>query len=208
MTPLKSSSVKLLFALPLLAGATALAQQPAMQSQQPAPAQQQPSQPSTVPTSDGGNDSSTPNYADVAFVEDTLKDNDTQIQLSQLAQQKASSGDVKDFSQRMIQIHNQLNQQLVPLAKRLDVNQNQKPNKQEKKEIAQLQQLSGADFDAAYLQAMAREQEHTLKQLKNEESAQNPILQKVARADEPVLTQHYQTLQKIAQTHNIPLTEK
>jgi len=185
----------------LLAGTTAFGQQPQQQQQQPsAPAQQQ-----TTPGQADSSGPSTPNFADVSFVEDTLKNNDAQVQMSQLAQQKASSGDVKDFSQRMIQIHTQLNQQLVPLAKQLDVSQNQKPSKEQKKEIAQLQQLSGPEFDTAYLQAMAKEQEHSLKQFKGEESAQNPMLQKAAKMDEPVLTQHYQILQKIAQSHNVTI---
>jgi putative membrane protein len=191
----------------LLAGATAFAQQSATQQQQPStPTPQTPGQAAT-PTAnpDAVGPTSAPNYADQAFVEDTLKNNDTQVQLSQLAQQKASSGDVKDFSQKMIQIHTQLNQQLAPHAKQLDVNQSQKPSKQEKKEIAQLEQLSGADFDSAYLQAMAREQARSLKQFKSEEAAQNPNIQKVSKMDEPVLTQHYQILQKIAQTHNVTL---
>jgi putative membrane protein len=190
----------------LLASTTAFAQQSNMQQQQQSSQTQQQTTPgqanSSVPDSSG---SSAPNYADQAFVEDTLKGNDAQVQMSQLAQQKASSGDVKEFSQRMIQIHTQLNQQLVPLAKQLDVNQEQKPSKQTKKEIAQLQQLSGPEFDTAYLQAMAKEQEHTLKQFKSEESAQNPVIQKVAKFDEPVLTQHYQILQKIAQSHNVTI---
>ena len=116
----------------LLAGATAFAQQSATQQQQPStPTPQTPGQAAT-PTAnpDAVGPTSAPNYADQAFVEDTLKNNDTQVQLSQLAQQKASSGDVKDFSQKMIQIHTQLNQQLAPLAKQLDVNQSQKPSKQ------------------------------------------------------------------------------
>ena len=191
----------------LLAGATAFAQQSATQQQQPStPTPQTPGQAAT-PTAnpDAVGPTSAPNYADQAFVEDTLKNNDTQVQLSQLAQQKASIGDVKDFSQKMIQIHTQLNQQLAPLAKQLDVNQSQKPSKQEKKEIAQLEQLSGADFDSAYLQAMAHEQARSLKQFKSEEAAQNPNIQKVSKMDEPVLTQHYQILQKIAQTHNVTL---
>ena len=196
------------FSILLLAGITAFAQQPSM------PQQQQPSQPtpqtptqasSPSPNMDASGPPSAPNYADQAFVEDTLKNNDTQVQLSQLAQQKASSGDVKDFSQKMIQIHTQLNQQLMPLAKVLDVNQNQKPSKKQKKEIEALQQLSGPDFDSAYLQAMASEQAHSLKEFKSQENAQNPNIQKVSKMDEPILTQHYQILQKIAQTHNVTL---
>jgi putative membrane protein len=191
----------------LLAGATAFAQQPNSMQQQQTPAQQQttPGQPnSPLPGADTSTPS-TPNFSDQAFVEDTLKNNQAQVQMSQIAQQKASSGDVKEFSQRMVQIHTQLNQQLVPVAKQLDVNQNQKPSKEQKKEIAQLEQLSGAEFDNAYLQAMAKEQEHSLKQFKSEETAHNPMLQKAAKIDEPVLTQHYQILQRIAQTHNVTI---
>ncbi len=55
---------------------------------------------------------------------------------------------------------------------------------------------------------MAKEQAHSLKQFKSEESAPNPIIQKAAKVDEPVLDQHYQILQKIAQTHNVTLTTK
>jgi len=193
----------------LLASATAFAQS-AMQQQAPStPTPQTPSQ-ASAPTAnaDAGGPPPMPNYADQAFVETMLKNNDAQIQMSQLAQQKASSGDVKDFSQRMIEIHTQLNQQLAPLAKQLDVSPNQKPSKEQKKEIAQLEQLSGPDFDSAYLQAMAREQSHSLKQFKSGESAQNPSIQKAAKIDEPVLDQHYQILQKIAQTHNVTLDVK
>jgi len=195
-----------LFPILLLAGATAFAQS-AMQQQQPStPAPQTPVQASGPTTNpDASGPSSTPNYADQAFVEDTLKNNDTQVQLSQIAAQKASSGDVKDFSQKMIQIHTQLNQQLAPLAKQLDVDTKQKPSKQEKKEIAALEQLSGPDFDSAYLQAMAREQAASLKEFKSHEDAQNPNIQKVSKMDEPILTQHYQILQKIAETHNVTL---
>jgi putative membrane protein len=204
----QSTEISFVAAL-LLAGTTAFAQQPSnMQQQQQSSQTQQQTTPSQANSSQPGADSSgpsAPNFADVSFVQDTLKNNDAQVQMSQLAQQKASSGDVKDFSQRMIQIHTQLNQQLVPLAKQLDVSQSQKPSKEQKKEIAQLEQLSGPEFDTAYLQAMAKEQEHSLKQFKGEESAQNPMIQKAAKMDEPVLTQHYQILQKIAQSHNVTI---
>jgi putative membrane protein len=194
-------------AILLLAGTTAFAQAGgAGGMHQSMPATQQPSS-NSAPTNDNAS-SPTPSIADQAFVEDTLKGNETQVEMSQLAQQKAFSGDVKDFSQHMIQIHTQLNQQLAPLAKQLEVSDNQKPSKQEKKVLAQLEQLSGQDFDTAYLQAMAKEQEHSLKEFKGEESTQNPTIQKATKVDEPVLTQNYQVLQKIAETHNVTLESK
>lgn len=203
------TSICLLATLLLAAGASA--QQSSMQS---APAESSPGQPpSALAKTDSANANSaagpaTPNYADQAFVADALKNNAAQVRMSELAQQKAAYSDVKEFSVRMIEIHTKLNEQLAPLAKQLDVDQNQKPSKEEKKELAQLEQLSGTDFDHAYLQAMAREQAHSVKQFKNAQSATNPYIQKAGNTDEPVLDQHYQVLQKIAQTHNIPLDEK
>ena len=209
MTPRQPSRTISLIAVLLLAGGAASAQNHEQQQSAPTPQQSTPGQPATPgqpdPATANTDSSATPSFADQAFVEDMLKDNQAQVEMSQLAQQRAFSGDVKEFSQHMIQIHTALNQQLAPLAKQLEVNENQKPSKQVKKEIAQMAQLSGQDFDTAYLQAMAKRQEHNLKALKSEESTRNPTLQKVAKVDEPVLTQHYQILQKIAETHNVTL---
>ena len=149
-----------------------------------------------------------PNFADQAFIEDTLKNNEAQVQMSQLAQQKASSGDVKDFSQKMIDIHTKLNQQLAPLAKQFDVNQNQKPSKQQKKEIAALEQLSGSDFDTAYLQAMAREQQHSLKKFRRRILAKPQPPEGRARWTSQSSPSTTRSSQKIAQTHNVTLDAK
>ncbi|MGD0913746.1 MAG: hypothetical protein ABR928_17760 [Terracidiphilus sp.] len=35
----------------------------------------------------------------------------------------------------------------------------------------------------------------------------SPGLQQAAKADEPVLTQHYEVLQKLAQAHNVTIAE-
>jgi putative membrane protein len=150
-----------------------------------------------------------PDYsvADSQFVQETLRCNETQVEMSQVALQKASSLDVKDFARRMIQIHTQLNQQLSGLAKHMQVVPTEKPSKEQKKEIAALGPLAGADFDAAYLQAMAKEQGQSLKQFKIQETGKNANLQKVAKLDEPVLSQHYQTLQKIGQAHNVTIAD-
>jgi len=197
----------------LLFAAAASAQQGMQQpSASQSSAQPQSGAPMSVLSKPGdGDPAPSPNaasFADQDFVEDTLKNNEAQVQMSQIAQKKASYADVQQFSQRMIEVHTKLNEQLAPLAKHMDVSPNPKPSKDQKKAIAQLEQLSGTDFDTAYLQAMAREQQHSLKMFKSAESSPNPNLQKAAKVDGPVLTQHYQILEKIAQTHNVPLDQK
>lgn len=198
----------------LLVGVTAAAQQPGTMGGTPGqPQQQVPGQPSNpeYPTtmSTTGTPADNPEIADQAFMRETLQDNQAQVAMSQLAQQKASSDDVKEFGQQMVQIHTQLTDQLMPVAKQLGVNQPDGPTKNQKKEIAKLQSLSGSQFDSAYIQAMAKQQQENLKRFQQEEkTAQNPNVQQAAKMDTPVLSQHLEVLQKIAQSHNVTIASR
>jgi putative membrane protein len=206
----------LLFAAAVLwTGAAAIGQQPGgsagtMQGAQSQQQQQVPGQagtPGNATTGMPGTDNMNPQAAgDQMFVKDMLQGDEAQVQMSNLAQQKSPSDDVKQFGQKMVQIHTQLSDQLEPVAKQLGVSEPKNPSKKQRQEIERLQALSGPDFDTAYLQAMARQQQHDLKEFKDEaSSSQNPNLQKAAQADEPVLEQHYQILEKLAQAHNVTL---
>lgn len=216
MTLKQSNKHISLIAALCLAGTAALAQQPGpaggMQpsSSQQLPTPGQPGPNGNTPGTDlRANQAYTPSLADQAFVKDTLKDDQAQIQLSQLAQQKSTSDDVKQFGQHMIEVQTQLDKQLQPFAKQLYISEPAKPSKQEKQEMARLQALSGPDFDTAYLQAMSKEQRHNLKEFKQEaEGTQDPMIQNAARADAPVLSQNFQVLQKLAATHNVTLESK
>jgi putative membrane protein len=171
--------------------------------QQPTPSQ--PGAPGTglpADTSQGNQ----PAYADQAFVHDTMEGNDTQVEMSQLAQQKSSSPDVKQFSEKMVQIHTELNGQMAPAAKQMGVSEPKGPSKKQKQQIEKLQALSGPDFDTAYIQDMAKQQQHDLKEFRTEaQSGQNPNIQMAAKQDEPVLLEHYQVLAKLAEAHNVTL---
>lgn len=147
--------------------------------------------------------------ADQAFVRNTMEKDASQIRLSQLAEQKAGSPDVKQFSQQMVKVQTELDTQLKPVAERMGVNEPRGPSKKEKKEIEQLQGLSGPQFDAAYLKAMAREQRQSLKLFRDEtQDSGNQALLQAAKVDTPVLAQKFQILQHIAQSHNVEIDDK
>jgi putative membrane protein len=204
-----------LFAAALLAAATALAQQqPQQQPGGNAPnpgAQQQPMPQGApgqgVPTADSGQ-ADFQKMADQSFVRKTMENDGAQVRLSQLAEQKSSSADVKQFSQQMVKVHSDLDSQLQPAAKQLDVDQPKGPSKKEKKELDRLQGLSGQDFDTAYLQDMSHAQQESLKQFNDEAKNNGSPLQQTATQDTTVLTQHYQLLEKLAQVHNVDLEAK
>jgi putative membrane protein len=204
----------------------AMAQQPGGM-QQPSPSQQQqmPGQAGTA----GAPGATTPNattglpdesqpgqnqpgqqaYGDQMFVHDTLEGNQAQVEMSRLAEQKSSSDDLKQFGEKMVQIHTELTNQLTPAAKELGMSAPNGPSKKEKKEIERLQALSGPDFDTEYIQAMAKQQQHDLKEFRDEaQSGQTANIQQAAKQDAPVLAEHYQVLEKLAQAHNVTLESK
>jgi putative membrane protein len=201
----------LLAAAVMLAAAVALAQQPGQpsngnppqtpqnpSSQTPTPGQTQPGMPSA------GNGAAPQSYGDQSFLRKTMEDDMAQEQMGQLAAQKSESDDVKQFGEKMAQIHEQLTNQIMPVAKKLGVDQPKEPSKKDRQEIEKMQALSGPDFDSAFIKAMLKDQQTDLKGFHDEaQGAQDPNVQQLAKMDEPVLNQHLQILQKIAQAHNV-----
>lgn len=207
---LSRSRTGAIFIAALAFGVAALAQQPG--AGMPNSPGQQPNSPNTpIPNTasypgDMSNQTNSPqSYGDQSFLRKTIESSVGQVQMGQLAAQKGSSDDVKTFGQKMADIHQQLTTQLKPIAQKLGVQEPKTPSKKDKEEIEKMQALSGPDFDAAFIQAMMRDQENDLKEFKDEaQSAQDPTVQQVAKMDEPVLSQHLQILQKMAQSHNVP----
>lgn len=204
----------------LLAGATVMAQDPSgggmqqqPQSQSPGPQTGQPGAgPGAQPMPGGqgsGVPSNAPPVADQAFVRAVLESDATEVQLGQLAQQKSQSEDVKQFGQKMIENRKRLDDQLAPLAKQLDVSEPKGPNKKTKQEIAKLQTLSGPQFDQEYIRVVEKAHEKDVKNFKAEaQSAQDPNVQRAAQLDAPVIEQHLQAIQQIAQAHNVQTESK
>jgi putative membrane protein len=201
----------------LFAGAVAMAQQP-NSPQNPQNQQNQPQMPGQSSSGNpnypeagtpGAQGSMSQTFADQMFVTDTLEHSAAEAQMSVMAEQKSPSPDVKQFGQRMVLVHNQLVDQMKPVADQLGVKDSPKPTKKQEKEIAQLQTLSGPDFDRAYIQAMAKDQKRDVKEFKTEaNAAQTPAVKQAASMDAPVLEQHLQILQQLAQNHNVTIAEK
>ena len=193
----------------LLAGVVAIAQQPSGGAgmgpgQNPAVQPQQQTMPDHPDSMGGMQPGSTQSYGDQSFIKKTLEDNVAQEQMGQLAAQKSSSDDVKQYGEKMAQIHEQLTNQLKPVAKKLGVDEPTNPSKKDKQEIEKMQALSGPDFDAAFIKAMLKDQQTDLKSFEDEaKGAHDPNVQQLAKIDEPVLSQHLQILRQLAQAHNV-----
>ncbi len=97
-------------------------------------------------------------------------DDQAEIQAGQLAQQNATSSDVKAFGQRMVTDHGQNDQQLTGMAQTLGVNLEgsayQKEMKDAQKAAKKYENKTGSAFDRAYIDAMVKDHQKDSKDVK------------------------------------------
>lgn len=142
--------------------------------------------------------------AEMQFVEKAAGDGKAEVELGEMAVDKASAQEVKDFAQRMIDDHTQANEQLIEIAeqKQLEIPDELPPEAQEAKQ--RLEGLSEAEFDRAYMEHMVMDHEKAVALFEEQANAgQDPELQKFAQDTLPKLQEHLELAQQI----NMQLTQ-
>ena len=91
---------------------------------------------------------------DKTFATEAAQGGMAEVQMGQLALQKASSPQVKEFAQRMVTDHSQANQDLMQLAKADNLTLPTQLDPKHKSEMDRLSAMSGNAFDGAYMQHM------------------------------------------------------
>lgn len=197
----------------LLASAGLFAQMPQGGGQQPSQQPSMPGQPSQQPASPGmgtpetnqGTALTAQDYGERAFVTKALEGSQAEVQLGQLAQQKSQSDDVKQFAQKMVTDHTQMNDKwFKPMARQLGVSEPKGPSKKDQKTMAKLEGLSGSQFDTEYIAMMLKDHQKDLKEFNDEAKvAQNPNVRHVAEQGSTVIAQHLQLIEQVAKNHNV-----
>jgi putative membrane protein len=130
----------------------------------------------------------------------------TEVQLGQLAVQKAGSDDVKAFGQKMVDDHTKLNSELAPIADSMGVRLPKSMNKEDQAEYDKLNGLSGNDFDTEYLSFMIRDHHKALRQFRNEAaSTSDPTLRDAVTKGEEVIHEHMVIVVKLAHDKGVPM---
>ncbi len=142
--------------------------------------------------------------SDIMFVKKALQGSMAEVQVAQLALQKSSDDQVKQFAQRMITDHSKMIEDMKPIAQQVGVKMPDGPDKKQKMMMAKLQALSGADFDKAYVQAMVKDHKEDDADFKTEISGgQSPAVKDAASKGDPIIESHLQTIQGIARNMNL-----
>lgn len=155
------------------------------------PADQTVARPSISPQADQSTAQTAPSDADRQFAIAAAQAGLAEVQLGQLANQKAASTEVKQYAQQMVQEHTQANNQLKQLAAQKNITLPQAPNEQQQATKANLTKLSGEAFDQAYMDQMVKDHEQTVALFRQEaQQGNDPEFRSWASKTLPTLEKH------------------
>ncbi len=192
------------FLIALIAGAMSAA--PAMAqstAQQPPPATQKPS--TAKPHTSATHAEGTINAADQAFVKEAAIVGMAEVEFGNLAKDKASSADVKQFGERMVTDHGKANDELKQWAQQKNVTLPTELDAKHKATLDRLSKLSGDTFDKAYMRDMVSDHEKDVAAFKKQSaSAHDPDLKAWVSKTLPTLEDHlkmaHETYKKVSGT--------
>src|SRR5439155_4111397 len=139
--------------------------------------------------------------SDQKFVTDAAKGGMAEVELGKLAQDKASSDQVKNFGKRMVDDHSKANDELQTLAKNKNITLPTNLDPKDKALRDRLSKLSGAAFDRAYMNAMLSDHQKDISEFKRESTAgKDPDVKAFASKTLPTLEEHLKLAQDTTKT--------
>src|SRR6202012_3933429 len=137
--------------------------------------------------------------ADSKFIKEAAVGGMEEVQLGQLAAQKASDPDVKSFGQKMVDDHSKANDQLKQLASQKGVTVPSALPASKQKDVDQLSKLSGTAFDKKYVSMMAKDHKEDVAEFKKESTKANDAdVKSWASTTLPTLQDHLTMVQGIS----------
>jgi putative membrane protein len=129
--------------------------------------------------------------ADSKFIREVTADNVLETSLGQLAERKAENSEVRQFAQRMVGDHSKLQSDWAAMASRNGVAYNTGFGKNHRKKLEQIQNLSGKEFDRAYMTLMIQNHKDYVDYFQKEGRAANSAqVRNLVSAGLPTLEQH------------------
>jgi putative membrane protein len=137
--------------------------------------------------------------ADRQFIKKAAQGGLAEVQLGQLATEKADSPDVKQFGQKMVDDHGKANDQLKQVASNKGVTIPDKLSTKDAATKARLEKLSGKAFDRAYMRDMVMDHTKDVSEFRTEsKTAKDPDVKNFASETLPTLQDHLKQAKSIA----------
>jgi putative membrane protein len=143
-----------------------------------------------------------PSAADKSFAMTAAQGGLAEVQDGQLAAQRATSPQVKQFAQHMVTDHSQANDELQQIAQQENLNLPTQPSARQGSEDRRLNALSGSAFDGAYVHDQIQAHQQTIAVFQREaQSGHDPALKSFAQKYLPIIRQHLQMAQSLSAPH-------
>jgi putative membrane protein len=134
------------------------------------------------------------------FVTTAARNNQLEIELGQLAAQKASNEQVQELGQKMVQHHRQATEKLTSIASKKNIEVPQTLSEQQRDEVAQFRELSGSEFDRRYTSRLVDEHKKDIQRFEQQANqGSDPEIREFARNTLPTLREHLQEAQQLQQ---------
>jgi putative membrane protein len=134
-----------------------------------------------------------------SFLQRAAEGQQAEIALGQLASERAGDRQVKQFGVQMIRDHRKASAEVRQLASKEGVILPTQLTGKHKDKQEQFAQLSGSEFDRAYMEYMLRDHRKDVKDFeRNVKAIKDPQVQQWAEGTLPLLKQHLQQAQQIA----------
>jgi putative membrane protein len=131
---------------------------------------------------------------DTTGIRMAVQSNFTEVALGRLADDRASSSQVKDFGKQMVSDHDAMNDQWVKVASRYHMrimNPGADFGPNGKEAIDRLEKLKGSEFDQGYMMEMIRDHEQDLSDIQRlQYSARDPEIRDLAASGASTIQQH------------------
>ncbi|HMM76615.1 MAG TPA: DUF4142 domain-containing protein [Gammaproteobacteria bacterium] len=138
---------------------------------------------------------------DTEFVTQAAQGGLAEVALGGLAADRARNDMVRDFGQRMVKDHGEVNVKLLELAKGKGYEPPQTLQPAQQAELDRLKGLAAEDFDRAYVQAMVKDHRKDVAEFeKQAQAADDPDLRRFAEQTLPTLQSHLDAILDIEES--------
>lgn len=145
-------------------------------------------------------DQSGSKMTDHQFIKKAAEDDLAEIQMAQLAQQKASDNNLKQMAQHLMNDHQQNEQQIKQVAEQQGVTLPTQPDSKDKAKYDRLSKLNGSQFDKAFIREQLRDHQKDVAMFQHASSnAKDQAVKQYAANTLPKLQQHLEMVQSSAQ---------
>jgi putative membrane protein len=135
---------------------------------------------------------------DLEFAQEAAAGGLKEVTLGKLAQQQAKNEQVVQFGQHMVEDHSLANETLTSIAEDKGIQLPQELPADAQQKYEELQQLSDAEFDTAYMDEMVQDHEKTIELFEQQaESGEDAALRGFAEETLPTLREHLEMAKQV-----------